>query len=180
MKTILAVLLTAALFSTPAAAQEGKSEQSTERGAARPETAGALYRVAVTVKELDGNNKVNSRAYTVMVRPQGPGQPHQGQLRVGSRVPILTGKESMQYMDVGMKIDVFNARELEGLFTGTITIEMNTVVPGEVQAGAPVLRDLRLTAPFVLTPGKAAIVGTVDDVNSRRTFQVEVTATKLR
>jgi hypothetical protein len=179
MKRMLAVLITVALLGVATAAQEKKAE-AVEEASAKPQSAGALYRVAVSVNELEGNSKVNERTYSVLVRPQGPGQPHQGQLRVGSRVPVLTGKESMQYMDVGMKIDVFNARELEGLFTGTITIEMNTVVPGEVQAGAPVLRDLRLTAPFVLNPSKATVVGTVDDVNSKRTFQVEVTATKLR
>jgi len=184
MKRILAVLITTLLLGGLAIAQEEKPKEKPPERPERVEVAGALYRVAVSVNEIDGDKRINSRGYTVMVRPLAQGQPHTGQLRVGSRVPVVTGKDAMQYLDVGMKIDVFNARELEGLFTGTISIEMNTVVtgPSETQAvmGNPVLRDLRLNAPLVLTPGKAAIIGTVDDVNSKRTFQVEVTATKLR
>src|SRR5688572_19109274 len=114
MKPMIRVLSAVLLLSTMAMSQEQKPDAENPAETPRAETAGSLYRVAVSVNELDGETKVNSRGYTVMTRPQGPGQPHQGQLRVGSRVPVQTSKDAVQYMDVGMKIDVFNAREAQG------------------------------------------------------------------
>ena len=180
MKKLIAVLCGVLTLGVLAAAQDQKPPAEKSE-TSRAESAGALYRVAVSIGEVEGKSRINERAYTLLVRPRGPGQPHEGRMRVGSRVPVQTSKDQVQYMDVGMKIDVENVREAEGQFTGTLSLEMNTVVPGEVaQAGAPVLRNMSLSAPFVLAPGKPTIVGTVDDVNSKRTFQVEVTATKLR
>lgn len=185
MKRLMAVLITALWMAASCPAQEEKpQEKPPERSSTRVEVPGPLYRMGVNVNEMDGTNKVNGRAYTLMVRARGSnqGMRENGYLRVGSRVPVQTGKESgVQYMDVGMKVDIADAREVEGLLMGTMSIEMNTVVPGEVaQTGNPVLRDLRLVSPFTLSAGKATVIGTVDDVNSKRTFQIEVTATKLR
>lgn len=176
MKRMISILCALLLLACIGGAQEQKAESTAEK--ARAETAGPLYRFALTISEVEGKQQVNSRNYTVMVRPERNAP--RGVLRVGSRVPVQTGKDSVQYIDVGMKVDV-EGREVEGLFTGSISVEMNSIVGTEgPQAGTPVLRDLRLSTPLVLTPGKPTVIGTVDDVNSKRTFQVEVTATKLR
>jgi hypothetical protein len=44
----------------------------------------------------------------------------------------------------------------------------------------PVLRQLNINASTLAVLGKAMIVGSVDDPNSKRQFQLEVTVTKLR
>ena len=111
-------------------------------------------------------------------------------LRIGSRVPLNTDK-GLQYMDVGLKVDVTQVEEVDGRLTGMLSLEMNnfappdpgapvlgTTYPTQAPVASPVQRNLSLRAPFALTPGKPATLGTIDDVNSKRRFQVEVTATK--
>jgi len=44
----------------------------------------------------------------------------------------------------------------------------------------PLIRQLKINASTVAWPGKPMIVGSVDDPNSKRQFQLEVTTTKLR
>jgi hypothetical protein len=43
-----------------------------------------------------------------------------------------------------------------------------------------VIRQLQIKASTVALLGKPMVVGSVDDPNSKRQFQVEVTVTKLR
>jgi hypothetical protein len=44
----------------------------------------------------------------------------------------------------------------------------------------PVVRQFKINASTLAIPGKAMVVGSVDDPNSKRQFQLEVTVTKLR
>jgi hypothetical protein len=101
-------------------------------------------------------------------------------LRVGSRVPITTDKGT-NYMDVGLNVDVDHVAEVDGKLAGTLSLEMNNLAPpeqGQPGTAPPLVRNLRLRSPFSVTPGKPANVGTIDDVNSKRRFQVEITATR--
>jgi hypothetical protein len=50
----------------------------------------------------------------------------------------------------------------------------------QAQQTRPVLRQLSIRASTVAQLGKPMIVGSVDDPNSKRQFQLEVTVTKLR
>ena len=112
-------------------------------------------------------------------------------LRIGSRVPVNTEKGGMHCMDVGLKVDVMQVEEVDGRLTGMLSLEIEqrgSTRPGCAGAGhdlshAGAHRLARHAeplagAPFALTPGKPATLGTIDDVNSNRRFQVEVTATK--
>jgi hypothetical protein len=101
---------------------------------------------------------------------------------VGSQVP-LSGPDGkgVNYRDIGLNIDVNQVTEVDGRVVGSIGLETSSVAPPEAGAapsGPPVLRHLRLRMPFSVVPGKLTTVGTVDDVNSRRKFQVEITATR--
>jgi hypothetical protein len=44
----------------------------------------------------------------------------------------------------------------------------------------PLLRQLRINASTVASPGKPIVMGVVDDPNSKRQFELEVTVTKIR
>jgi hypothetical protein len=173
----------------PQAAQPGQPAQPEARRAAR--NAGPLYRVDLTTSELEGGTRLNSRSYSLLLRIPAEG----AMLRVGSRLP-LNAEGGVQYMNVGLNIDLLQVDETDGKLTGTLSLEMNSVVPPEppgppaptpgampgatpVLRNQPIVRDLRMRAQFALTPGKPAVVGTIDDVNSKRRFQIEMTATRL-
>jgi hypothetical protein len=54
---------------------------------------------------------------------------------------------------------------------------METSHPGEL---APVIRQIKINGNTLLVVGKPILIGSVDDPNSKRQFQLEVTVTKLR
>ena len=66
-------------------------------------------------------------------------------------------------------------------------IEISSIIPREQIANAtgnaipaaPFLRSTRTDSWELLTLGKPAILTTVDDINSTKRMQIEVTATKL-
>ena len=50
----------------------------------------------------------------------------------------------------------------------------------QAQQARPVLRQLSIRASTLAQVGKPIVVGSVDDPNSKRTFQLEVTVAKLK
>ena len=44
----------------------------------------------------------------------------------------------------------------------------------------PTIRQMKIESSTVATVGKPMVIGSVDDPNSKRQFQLEVTVTKLR
>src|ERR1700745_602450 len=55
-------------------------------------------KVAITFAEFEGDKKVKSLPYNLVVVADG--RPPNSKLRMGSRVPVYTGKENgMQYLD---------------------------------------------------------------------------------
>jgi hypothetical protein len=44
----------------------------------------------------------------------------------------------------------------------------------------PVVRQIKISGNTLLVVGKPIVIGSVDDPNSKRSFQLEVTVTKLR
>jgi hypothetical protein len=84
-------------------------------------------------------------------------------------------------MDVGVNLDCSLREDAGGLLLET-TVEMSSVVTGgELAApGVPVTRQARTNSVAVLAPGKPTLIGTLDDVDSTHSYQIEVTATKLR
>jgi hypothetical protein len=47
-------------------------------------------------------------------------------------------------------------------------------------ASAPIVRQIQINGSTLFVTGKVIVIGTVDDPNSNREFQLEVIATKLR
>jgi hypothetical protein len=44
----------------------------------------------------------------------------------------------------------------------------------------PLLRQMQINASTVTVPGRPTVVGSMDDPNSKRQFQLELTVTKLK
>lgn len=88
----------------------------------------------------------------------------------------------MQYIDLGTDIWA-GVRERENGLPLEVRVEISSFATPE-QAdpsnGMPLLRQMRINASTVVSPGRPTIVGVVDDPNSKREYQLEVTVTKLR
>jgi len=161
-----------------ASAQESGAPK-TEQKAEKIQTA---YRLDFSVNEMEDGKKINTRQYSMNSR-SGDGN----EIKIGTRVPVDSKEGQVQYLDVGTNIwcRLRDQTDVSGLGNNvllSVRAEItNFAIPEQQgQQVRPVLRQLKIEASTVGVPGKAVIVGSVDDPNSKRQFQLEVNVTKLR
>ncbi len=166
-------------------AQEKESKQE-ESAPARTTKLTAL-KVGVTFAEFEGDKKLKSLPYTlVVVAHDSP--PYFAKLRMGSRVPVYTGKENgMQYLDVGSNIDCQASRTPDGSFDLRLSLDRSWVegdvaVPVEKtpqpisgQFPEPIIRQFRSDLNLVLRDGQTVESTFATDPLSGKVFKVEVT-----
>lgn len=168
MKRVLALIALLALVPAPAAADEP---------AVRAEKPRSSFRIEFAFYEVDAGKRANERAFAFTVNEGA-----HGQLRSGTRVPINVGDKGIQYMDVGLKISG-RVLERDGDLTLESEIEMSTFAVPEQAAdakGNPVVRTVSETVSLRPVLGKPVVVSSLDDLNSRKRLQVEVTVTRLK
>ena len=145
-----------------------------------------VYKVVFLIYEVEDGKRINERSYTLPVSTLD-GSPRDSSMKVGNRVPMATAittsdQTVYQYVDVGLTIDC-NLTEQEGKFIVHGGVELSSLVteqgansPG---GGNPVLRQVKENFTTLVSPGKPTLVTTMDDLNSKKRLQVEVTATKI-
>ena len=177
LATALALMLLTGATEIASAQESGapKTEQKSEK----MQTA---YRLDFSVNEMEDGKKINTRQYSMNSR-SGDGN----EIKIGTRVPVDSKEGQVQYLDVGTNIwcrlrDQTDVTGLSGSVLLNVRAEItNFAIPEQQgQQVRPVLRQLKIEASTVDLPGKSVIVGSVDDPNSKRQFQLEVTVTKLR
>jgi hypothetical protein len=87
-------------------------------------------------------------------------------------------------MDVGTKIWANLTMEGGGDLRLDVTSDISNLdtpaSPGRSPNVHPVVRQIQINGTTLLITGKPMLIGSVDDPNSNRQFQLEVTATKLK
>ncbi len=165
----------------PARAQEGSKEDHAGPAKVQPLLP---YRLDFSFNELADGKNVNTRHYSMNLTAG-----NSDEIKIGTRVPVATGSSSAnvptqyQYIDVGTNIYA-QLREHGDELILVVKGEVSNLdlEPGE-HAGAflpPVVRQIKIDGDTLLVVGKPIMIGSVDDPNSKRQFQLEVTVTKLR
>jgi hypothetical protein len=113
------------------------------------------------------------------------------EIKIGARVPVAfsvtpaspgSPVPSFQYLDIGTNIWAQlreHGDELMLVVKGDVSsLDVDT---GEhIGTSAPVVRQIKISGDTLLVVGKPIMIGSADDPNSKRQFQLEVTITKLR
>ena len=184
-KTTVAVFTLAAMLIPVTSAPAQQTEGS--KRASEAEKAQSAYRLDFTLGELEDGKKINTRQYSMHAQPRD-----WSEIKIGSRVPVVTKGDDgavsqWQYLDVGTNIrcrlvDQADAASLGGNVSLAVNADLsNFAIPDQQgQSMHPTIRQLRIEASTVATLGKPVVVGVVDDPNSKRQYQLEVTVTKLR
>jgi len=150
------------------------------------------YRADFVLTEIEDGRKINSRQYALNLNAG-----ESNQLKVGTRVPVEVKQGEIQYLDVGTSIwcrlrDRSNTepsehglRELSWLGNDVmlnLTAEVsNFAVPDQQGASMrPAIRQMKVEGSTIAVVGKQMVVGSVDDPNSKRQYQLEVTVTRLK
>lgn len=168
-----------------AAAEAKTSTQDAKAQADRSNAAATPYRLDFSFYELEDGKKINTRHYTLDLTA-GSGN----EIKIGTRVPVAVGKNSpdpsfnFQYMDVGTRIWANLAVLGEGDLRLDVKSEVSNLdMTAERDRGTgmpPIVRQIQINGSTLLVTAKPIVIGSMDDPNSNRQFQLEVTATKLR
>jgi len=173
----LAKLLVISLcFSAPVSgAQEPAPSKATSEAAEKPANA---YRLDFSVNEIDESKKVNTRQYSLNLNAGDSNA-----LKIGTRVPVEAKQGEFQYIDVGTNVWARLKERSDNNLLLEVRAEIsNFAVPDQASRSnsMPLLRQIQINGSTVVLPGKMAVVGSVDDPNSKRQFQLEVTVTRLK
>jgi hypothetical protein len=135
------------------------------------------YRVDFSLNELEDGKKINTRQYSVNVNSD-----ESNEIKIGTRVPVESKEEEFQYMDVGTNVWCRIEERSDGVALSVRAENSNFAIPdqGTGHDARPVIRQLKISGSTLALLGKPMIVGSMDDPNSKRRFQLEVTVTKLR
>lgn len=136
-----------------------------------------FYRLDYVMYEVEDGKRTNERTFTINAATNR----RQTGIRVGTRVPLPGGDKGVIYMDVGLRINATLDDTPDGLMLQS-RVELNSVVPpGDASArNEPLLRGLEAESWNQLTLGKPILISVIDDVNSKKRFQIEVTASKAK
>jgi hypothetical protein len=187
-KMVVAVVLALAfVFGGTArkiSAQETEAPRSASAKAAdadSPEL--SAYRFDISINELEGGKKINARQYSVDVNTT---EGRNGDLKIGTRVPIELKPGEIEYFDLGTKISARIQEGHRGPDGISVRSEISNLAVSDQSQGRdsrPILRQLTITGGTtwgLAMVGKPIMIGSVDDPDSKRTFQMEVTVTKLK
>jgi hypothetical protein len=184
----LFLMITAFPLMSFAQDQDPGKNQAETKATAEPAKLYSSYRMDYTWSEFDDGKKINTRTYTVLV-----GSIHGfGSIRVDSKVPVVTGSTNevptqyhptqYQMMDIGVNIDSRIIDEtpngLKVLTNLDSTSFSQNPDSGDNHNRPPLVHQIKLSSETIVTPTKRTVISTVDDPGSKRSFQLEVIATK--
>lgn len=159
-------------------------DKSTTEKRGRDRMPAGTYRVEFRITELEGEKRLNSRTYSLILIGDV-----KSQLRAGTRVPFSTGDPSkpgstFQYLDIGQRIQCRVMSETERTINLTADLEFtNLALPEQANTAAylpPIVRTFNSETVSMLDLNKPTVISTLDDPSSKHTFQIEVTATRLK
>jgi len=178
-KTIVAATLVLAMMAVGRSRKASAQEASATKA---PDGEKQAYRIDFSVNEMEDGKKINARQYSMNLNAGD-----NSEIKIGTRVPIEEKAGEFSYLDVGTNLwcrlkDRSDQAWLGNAVLLSVRAEMsNFAVPDQQgQNMRPLLRQLKIEASTVAQLGKTLVVGSVDDPNSKRQFQLEVTANRLR
>lgn len=162
------------------AATAQSSEDATKKMTGDSDKEMAAYRLDFYLHELEDGKKINTRQYSMNLI-QGMQNGQWQELKIGTRVPVEMKQGEVQYLDVGTNISA-RLQEIKSALDLEVRADLSnfTTPDQEGKSRMPLLRQLRISGATIVTTGKPIVVGSVDDPNSKRQYQLEVTATKLK
>src|SRR5262249_53807781 len=178
-----ALPLAALAIGTPWVSAQEKPE-SEDASTKAPQTETTPLKVSITFSEFEGDKKVKSLPYTTIVIADG--RTPKSVVKMGSRVPIYTGKEEFQYLDVGTTINCQASRTKDNEFDLRLLLDRSWV-EGNVTTAVdpatshtsgnfpePIVRQFRSELSLTLRDDQTVESSFATDPLSGKVFKVEV------
>jgi hypothetical protein len=180
------------------AAEASAKEEAAKQDSKSTLPEGPPVQVKIVFSEYEGDKKVKSLPYTLLVR-EPRGESSWSKIRMGSRVPVLTGTSpnmpaQWQYIDVGTNIDCRASQAPDGRYRLSLMMERSWAegeVPSsdgkssstEAHAGEshqPVIRQFRSDSEVIMRAGQTLETNFATDPVSGKVIKIEVTLEVLR
>src|SRR5580692_4744750 len=137
-----------------------KSAAETKPAPAAADRPVRAYRLDFSVTELEDGRKINSRQYSLNLNADDANE-----IKIGTRVPVEAGHEQFQYMDVGTSIWCRIGERADGIPMTVRADISNFAIPDQASGheSRPTIRQFKINASTLASPGKPMVVGSVDD-----------------
>jgi len=171
--------------------EKAKAETAATSTAGAPAAAASAnekvtpLKIQVLLTEFDGDKKVKSLPYVSYVTASSDHAYEFTKIRVGTRVPVYTGKDSgMQYLDVGTNIDC-RARHAEGGAYRLSLVVERSWVDGDASGTAgqlpePIIRQFKNEMELTLRDGQTSEPTVATDSMTGKVMKIEVSLSVLK
>jgi hypothetical protein len=184
MRRFVTLMLMFLAAVTLAAQQESAktTQEPAERSSVPKRMSAPTYKLLFSVFELQEGKKINQRDYSILVEADDRSG---NKLKIGTKVPIETGNGQFTYTDVGLELECAVVETVNNKLALKVDLNVSNFANPEQNThpqtvgGQPVFRAVSQRVRAVVAAGKPQIITSMDDVNSTKRLQVEVTATKL-
>jgi len=137
-----------------------------------------FYKLDFVVKEVQAGKVVNSRSYSSMTTGGS-----RASIRAGSKVPVAisqTATTQYQIFDVGVNIDVTNAKETPGGLSLFVNADVASLAEDpSTTPRQPIVRQNKWSSTVVVPVRKPVVIFSSDDVSSKNQYQLELTAVPI-
>ena len=179
-------ILITVLISVAAQAQE-KPKPTEESKTVVP------LRIQIVISEYEGEKKLSSFPYSLLVNGERQPSPRQSKLRMGIRVPVAMQGNQFQYQDVGTDLDCSAQEMEEGRYKVALWLRRSSVYapgpekksvdwnPGDQPlSGQPLFRQFSGELNLLLRDGQTIQSTMATDPVSGRVVKVDVTLSVVR
>jgi hypothetical protein len=180
----------------PSCAADAQDKPKEEPKTSSSHSDGPQLRVQIVFSEYEGEKKVKSLPYTVLVLAGTDRDFNWSKIRMGDRVPVVTGREGgaiqFQYIDVGTNIDCRAFVMSGGRFRLATSLERSSVqsdIPVatakeitsvESQFHEPTIRQFRSDTNVTLRDGQTLETNFATDPTTGKVIKLEITANVLK
>lgn len=171
--------------------------QSTDGGTSAGAAAKApfvphYYHLVFVVKELEGGKVINSREYVTSIATTERRDENMfvRSIRSGTKLPIESEQNKLVFIDVGVNIDCKNVIDLGDRLGMGVSAEISSAqnasvvdhsrVETPLQNAAPMIQQNKWNSDVVVVLGKPTVLFSSDGATSKRTLQLELTATEMK
>jgi hypothetical protein len=172
-----AVAQDAGASAKPSAQTETSSDEKPAAQREKEKVPLDTYHLAFLLAELEDGKKINTREYSTTVTTN-----EGNEIKIGTRVPVEAKEGEFQYLDIGTNIFA-RISESRGQTELNVRAEISNFAGPEEQDKPdthPIIRQVKMTGSTELPLSKSIVIASADEPNSKRQFQLEVTATKVK
>lgn len=169
----------------------GAQEISANNTNAKPSFAPRFYHLVFVVKEVEGGKVINSRSYFMSIGTvEGTANTFNPRsIRTGTKIPVEAEAGKVNYVDIGVNIDCRGVVDLGSRMAMDLSAEISNVqkeiedrnrVSTVGQGPTPLIQQNKWNSQVVVPFGKPTVVFSSDEVASKRTIELELTATEIK